>query len=59
MVNLERTKQMAIRLTADEARVVSEVSAETGLTASDVMRQALRKAYAERFAPTKPKAKKR
>ena len=60
MANAERTKQMAIRLTAEEDRVVSEVAAETGLTASDVMRMALRKAHAERFnvPKAKPKPKK-
>lgn len=55
----ERTKQMAIRLTADEAQVVEDVAAETGLTWSDVMRQALRKAHAERFKSAKPKRKQR
>ncbi|MCL4754377.1 MAG: hypothetical protein KJ015_29755 [Myxococcales bacterium] len=50
---------MAIRLTADEAQVVADVAAETGLTWSDVMRQALRKAHAERFKSAKPKRKQR
>jgi antitoxin component of RelBE/YafQ-DinJ toxin-antitoxin module len=58
MVNPARTKQIAIRLSDDEARVVEAVSAETGLTVSDVFRQALRKAHADRFA-AKPKPRKK
>ncbi len=54
VANPGRSKQMNIRLSDDEAEVVASVAAETGLSASDVMRQALRKAYAERFKP-KPK----
>jgi hypothetical protein len=55
MANPERTKQMAIRLTSVEAHVVADVAAETGLTASDVMRLALRKAHAEKFKAAAPK----
>lgn len=45
-----------MRLSTEEAGVVAQLVAETGLSASDVVRQALRKAYAERF--TRPKSRK-
>lgn len=54
MTRGERTERLAIRLTPDEARVVSEVAAEMGLTVSDAVRLAIRKAYAGRL---KAKAK--
>lgn len=54
----ERNKHLGVRLTPEEARVVSDVAAETGLSASDVVRQALRQVYADRFkAFAKPKRK--
>jgi uncharacterized protein (DUF1778 family) len=57
MVKGERSERVALRLTPEEAQVVTEVSDETGLSVSDVMRQALRRAYAEKFAAAKPKGK--
>lgn len=56
MTHGERSERIGIRLTPEEARVVSELADETGLSASDVVRQALRLAYAERFK-AKPKRK--
>lgn len=58
MVHGERSERIGLRLTPDEARVVSEVSEETGLSASDVVRQAIRVAYAARFKAAKAKRKK-
>jgi hypothetical protein len=55
MVHGERTARIGLRLTPEESRVVAELAEETGLSASDVVRQALRLAYAERF---KARAKK-
>jgi hypothetical protein len=57
MVKGKRSERVALRLTTEEARVVAEVSDETGLSVSDVVRQALRKAYAEKFAALKAKPK--
>lgn len=58
MVHGERTQRIGLRLTPDEARVVAELAEETGLSASDVVRQALRLAYADRFkAPAKKRKK--
>jgi len=53
----KRTRAIGLRLMPEEAKVIAEVSAETGLSSSDVVRQAIRKAYADRFKP--PKTKKR
>jgi len=60
MVHGDRTERLALRLTIKEAEVVASVSEETGLSASDVVRQALRLAYPERFeAPTKKRSKRK
>jgi hypothetical protein len=56
MVHGDRTRRIGLRLTPEEAQVVAELADETGLSASDVVRQALRLAYADRF---KAQAKKR
>ena len=48
---------MTLRLSPEEAEVAHGLAAETGLTVSDVMRQALRTVYAERFRALKPKLK--
>jgi len=54
MVHGERSERIGLRLTPEEAEVVAQVAAETGLSASDVVRQAIRIAHAERFkAPAK------
>jgi hypothetical protein len=58
MVRGDKTARLALRLTDDEALAVAQISEETGLSASDVVRQAIRKAYAERF-PTTAKKRKR
>lgn len=58
MVHGDRTERIALRLTPEEAQVVADVSAETGLSVSDVVRQAIRAAYVERFkAPAKKRKK--
>ncbi len=57
MAPRERTERIALRLTPEEAEVVSQVAAETGLSVSDVVRQAIRTAHAERFK--KPKSKRK
>jgi hypothetical protein len=59
MVQGKRTDRIGLRLTPEEARVVAEVSDETGLSASDVVRQAIRLAHAERFKPPAKAKRKR
>lgn len=57
MVRGDRTERIGLRLNPEEAQVVSDLAAETGLTFSDVVRQAIRKAHPDRFSVAKPKAK--
>lgn len=58
MVHGERSERIGLRLTPEERDVVAQVAAETGLSESDVVRQAIRIAHAERFkAPVKKKRK--
>lgn len=60
MVNVSegRTERVGVRLSVEEADVVAQLVIETGLSASDVVRQALRKAHADRFqAPKRKKAR--
>lgn len=47
MVHGERTQRIGFRMTPEEAAVVSAVAEETGLSASDVVRQAIRTAHAD------------
>jgi hypothetical protein len=58
MQKMQRDQRMTLRLSPEETAVASAVASETGLTVSDVMRQALRTAHAERFKALKPKPKK-
>jgi hypothetical protein len=53
--NLYRSRPLGMRLSEQEAAVVNAVAAETGLSASDVVRQALRAAYPAHFKRTKDK----
>ena len=48
-----RTTQVGVRLNEEEAAVVSALADETGLSLSDVVRQAIRTAHPDRFK--KPK----
>jgi uncharacterized protein (DUF1778 family) len=53
MVHGDRTERITLRLTPEESAVVAELAEESGLSISDVVRQAVRVAYADRFK--KPK----
>jgi uncharacterized protein (DUF1778 family) len=55
MVYGDRTERVTLRLTPEETAVVTELANETGLSVSDVLRQALRTAHPDRFK--KPKQK--
>jgi hypothetical protein len=46
-----------LRLSAEEAEVVEALGLETGLSVSDVVRQAIRAAHPDRFKKPKPKPK--
>lgn len=53
MAAQERTERIALRLTPEESAVVNAIADESGLSVSDVVRQAIRRAYAERFEKKK------
>ena len=48
-----RTRFVGLRMTPQEGRVVEELAEETGLSMSDIVRMAVRKAYAPRFKRAK------
>jgi len=48
---------LRVRLTQDERDMLDALAGDTGLTASDVVRQNIRTQYAERFDAAKPKRK--
>jgi hypothetical protein len=57
--NLYRSRPLGLRLSDQEAAVVNAVASETGLSASDVVRQALRAAYPAHFKRIKDKRAKK
>jgi predicted DNA-binding protein len=57
MVKAQQTERMGIRLTPGEAKMLEALSEATGLTMSNVVRQAIRREYAERFGQAEPKPK--
>lgn len=55
MANQERTERIALRLTPEESDVVAALAEASGLSVSDVVRQAIRQAYAAEFKKQKKK----
>jgi hypothetical protein len=60
MAKERQTERTAMRFTPTEARMLDELSERTGLSKTDVVRQAIRREHAERFgahsvAKRKPK----
>lgn len=56
MVKEQQTERIGIRVTPSEVRMLAELSEITGFGATDVIRQLVRREYAERFGrplPTK------
>lgn len=53
----ERTELLTVRVTPEEMAMVKRLAAEDGLSASDLIRQFVRRSYAERFDSPKPKPK--
>ena len=52
---VERTKMVNVRVTDDEDRMLKALAEHQGMTASDVLRQYIRRAFAEAFPPKKTK----
>jgi uncharacterized protein (DUF1778 family) len=50
---VERDKMLNIRISDDEDRMLKALAEYTGLSISDVIRQYIRRAFAEAFPPTK------
>jgi Arc/MetJ-type ribon-helix-helix transcriptional regulator len=48
-----RTRFVGLRMTPQEAQVIDDLVDETGLSMSDIIRQAVRLAYAPRFKRAK------
>ena len=56
MAKEQQTERTAMRFTPTEARMLEELSELTGMTKTDIVRQAIRREYAERIgAPPRVK----
>jgi uncharacterized protein (DUF1778 family) len=55
MVERVRTRAINVRVTDDEDRMLKALAEHSGLSISDVIRQYIRRAFAEAFPPKKPK----
>jgi uncharacterized protein (DUF1778 family) len=54
----QQTERVGLRLTPSEVRMLAAVSEATGQTMTNVVRQAIRREYSERFGkPLTPRAK--
>lgn len=51
----ERSKNLNVRLTDDEDRMLAALAEHQGLSVSDVIRQYIRRAFAEAFPPKRKK----
>jgi hypothetical protein len=51
----ERTDLLTVRVTPEEMAMVKELAAADGVSASDLIRQFIRRSHAERFGAPKPK----
>lgn len=57
MVKEQQTERMNLRLTPSEVEMLQALSEVTGMTMTNVIRQAVRREYSERFGSTAPKPK--
>jgi hypothetical protein len=56
---ITKTERIIVRATPQETAMLSALSAKTGLSMSDVVRQLVRHSYAESFGDTKPRRPRR
>jgi hypothetical protein len=59
MAPTERTKLFNVLLSPEEMAMLRQLADDDGLTAADVLRQFIRRTYAERHGATKSKKPKR
>jgi hypothetical protein len=59
MVKEQQTQRIGIRFTPTEASMVAELSELTGLSMTDVIRQAIRREYSEKIGKPAPKTRRR
>ncbi len=52
---VERTRMLNVRVTDDEDRMLKALAEHQGMSVSDVIRQYIRRGFAEAFPPKKPK----
>jgi hypothetical protein len=50
----EKTERFALRMTPTELAMLNELMRLTGLSAADVVRQAIRREHAEKLGPPQP-----
>ncbi len=58
MQTKQRTARLGLRVAPDEVAMVEALASADGISASDVVRILVRRAYAERFGDRKLKTKK-
>ena len=58
MAPIERSERLNVRIAPEEMAMLNALADAEGLSASDVVRTLVRRAYAERFGDKKPKPKK-
>jgi len=59
MAALQRDEKFQFRMTGDERRMLEALAEREGLSASDKLRQLVRKDFAATFGETPPKRRKR
>jgi hypothetical protein len=52
---VEREKMLNVRITDDENRMLKALAEHQGMSVSDVIRQYVRRAFAETFSPKRAK----
>jgi hypothetical protein len=58
MASIERSERLNVRTAPEELAMLEALASSYGVSASDVVRTLIRRAYADRFGDKKPKARK-
>ena len=54
---IQRSERLGLRIAPEEVEMLQTLADADGLSASDIVRSLIRRAYAERFGEKKPKQK--